>query len=127
MSKDPVSEGGEASDAEADTLEYLDLVVAALGEAVGIWHIEAYVFSVLKCEEVLDQVALFALGKYVCYLSAFRVGQDSLVLFTASAAFELIYGQHLREFLAGVIHELEIPQCGLSRDIVLAADLFCRA
>ena len=48
--KDPVSEGGEASDAEADTLEYLDLVVAALGEAIGIWHIKAV-------EDVLGPVA----------------------------------------------------------------------
>ena len=39
--KDPVSEGGEASDAEADALENLGLVVAALGESVGVRDIKA--------------------------------------------------------------------------------------
>ena len=48
--KDPVSEGREASGAEADTLEYLGLVVAALGEAVGIRDIEAV-------EDILGPVA----------------------------------------------------------------------
>ena len=48
--KDPVSEGGEASDAEADSLEYLSLVVAALCEAVGIRDIEAV-------EDILGPVA----------------------------------------------------------------------
>lgn len=48
--KDPVPKGGEASDTEADALEYLGLVVAAPGEAVGIWHIKAV-------ENVLGPVA----------------------------------------------------------------------
>lgn len=39
--EDPVPKCGEASDAEADTLEYFGLVVAALDEAVGIRDIEA--------------------------------------------------------------------------------------
>ena len=39
--KDPVSEGREASEAEANAFDHLGLVVAALGEAVGIRDIEA--------------------------------------------------------------------------------------
>lgn len=45
--EDPVPKCGEASDAEADTLEY---VVAALGEAVGILDIKAV-------EDILGPVA----------------------------------------------------------------------
>ena len=93
---------------------------------VHVDHYILYVFSVLKRKEILDQVALFAVGKYVRYLPAFRVGQDSLVLFSARVALELIYGQYLRKLLAGVVHELEISQRSLSRDVVLAADLLCR-
>ena len=48
--KDPVPEGWEASGAEADTLEYLGLVVAALGETVGIRYIKAV-------EDILGPVA----------------------------------------------------------------------
>lgn len=48
--EDPVPKCGEASDAEADTLEYFGLVVAALDEAVGIRDIEAV-------ENVLGPVA----------------------------------------------------------------------
>ena len=48
--KDPVPKSGEASDAEANALEYLGLVVAALGEAVGIWHIKSV-------EDILGPVA----------------------------------------------------------------------
>ena len=48
--KDSVPKSGEASDAEANALEYLGLVVAALGEAVGIWHIKAV-------EDILGPVA----------------------------------------------------------------------
>ena len=48
--KDPVPKSGEASDAEANALEYLGLVVAALGEAVGIRDIEAV-------EDILGPVA----------------------------------------------------------------------
>ena len=48
--KDPVPKSGEASDAEANALEYLGLVVAALGEAVGLWHIKAV-------EDILGPVA----------------------------------------------------------------------
>ena len=45
--EDPVPKCGDASDAEADTLEY---VVAALGEAVGILDIKAV-------EDILGPVA----------------------------------------------------------------------
>lgn len=48
--KDSVPEGWEASDAEANAFEYLGLVVAALGEAVGIRHIKAV-------EDILGPVA----------------------------------------------------------------------
>lgn len=48
--KDPVPEGWEASGAEADTLEYLGLVVAALGKTVGIRYIKAV-------EDILGPVA----------------------------------------------------------------------
>ncbi len=81
---------------------------------VHVDHYILHVFSVLKCKEILDQIALFAVGKYVRYLPVFRVGQDSLVLFSARVALKLVYGQYLRKLLAGVIHELEIPQRGLS-------------
>ena len=84
-------------------------------------------YPVLKPEEILDQVALFAVGKYVRYLQVLCVGQDSLVLLSTRIALEFVYGQHLRKHLAGVIHELKISQRSLSRDIVLAADLLCRA
>ena len=39
--KDTVPKGEEASDAEADALENLGLVVAALGESVGVRDIKA--------------------------------------------------------------------------------------
>ena len=48
--KDPVPKSGEASDAEANALEYLGLVVAALGETVGIRYIKAV-------EDILGPVA----------------------------------------------------------------------
>ena len=37
----PVSGGIEVSDAEADALQHLCLVIAAFREAVGVWDIEA--------------------------------------------------------------------------------------
>lgn len=94
---------------------------------VHVDHYILYVFSVLKYKEILDQIALSAVGKYICYLSVFHICQDSLVLLSACVALELVYGQHLRKLFAGIIHELEIPQRSLGRDIVLAADLLCRA
>ena len=48
--KYPVPEGGETSDTEANALKHLGLVVAALGEAVGIRYIKAV-------ENVLGSVA----------------------------------------------------------------------
>ena len=48
--EDPVPKCGDASDAEADTLEYLGLVVAALGKTVGIRYIKAV-------EDILGPVA----------------------------------------------------------------------
>ena len=58
--KYPVPEGGEASDTEANALKHLGLVVAALGEAVGIRDIKAV-------EDVLGPVA------YSCY-AGFKFG-----------------------------------------------------
>ena len=39
--KDPVSESGEISDSEANTLEHLCFVVAAFSKAVGIMAVES--------------------------------------------------------------------------------------
>ena len=39
--KDPVSESGEISDSEANTLEHLNFVVAAFSKAIGVVAVES--------------------------------------------------------------------------------------
>ena len=76
---------------------------------IHIDHYVFYIFSVFKTAEVLDQVALLTVRQYICYPLVVRICHYGLELLPAGITFEFVYGQNLRELLAGVTYELEIP------------------
>ena len=61
--KDPVSESGEFSDSEANTLEHLCFVVAAFSKAIGVVAVESVqdrFAPVMKYEELLYRHQILA-------------------------------------------------------------------
>ena len=67
-------------------------------------------FSVFKLMEVADQIGFFAVGKNVHDLFIFCISQDRLVFLTVCISFEFIYGENLRQLLAGIVYKIKVTE-----------------
>ena len=60
--------------------------------------------------EIADQIGFFAVGKNVHDLFIFCISQDRLVFLTVCISFEFIYGENLRQLLAGIVYKIKVTE-----------------